>query len=97
MKRYAARTFAIAVIPLGLAAALFGPMAGAAQALPKNNCATVQEQVYNDWAEADFAESNAEAAAQRLDEASWAYYSSLAQSYNNEGDSLYNQYSGSCF
>ncbi len=49
MKVHGFRTLTLAAVPLGLAGALLGPMAGPADAQPDTNCAAIQDEAFSDW------------------------------------------------
>ncbi len=83
-------------MPVALAAAMLGPMAGpasAAASLPRQSLGSdMLTEVYEDWAEADYYLDDALAANNRGDWLAWGYYSEMAAEYQEDADDIYSQY-----
>jgi hypothetical protein len=93
MMHPAIRKLAFAAVPVALAAAMLGPMAGTANALPRQSrCADMLTEVYEDWAEADYYLDDAAAANARGDWLAWGYYSYMAAETQQDADGLYQNY-----
>jgi hypothetical protein len=90
MKLHSLRRPVLAVVPIVLAAGTLGLTAGSASAMPRQ-CGPIIDQVYYDWAEADFNTQYAAEANAAGDYLAVAYYSYQAAKYETEGDNLYNQ------
>jgi hypothetical protein len=89
------RKIAFAAVPVLVAGAMVGPMAGQASALPRQSiCSDMLTEVYGDWGSADFYREDAAAANERGDWLAWGYYSELAAEDQQDGDDLYHQYLG---
>lgn len=89
MKFQGLRRLGIAAIPVALAASMLGLTTGSASALPRT-CDLVLDEVYSDWAWADF---YAEDAAQAQAGGDWigaAVYRDWSNRYDNAGWTLYN-------
>jgi hypothetical protein len=85
------RRLMLAAVPFVVAAALLGPMAGAASAqVSLADCDGMISEVYEDWAYGDFNTQYAQDALAQGDYIGWGYYNSLAAQYNTAGDELYN-------
>jgi hypothetical protein len=89
MKFQGLRRLGIAAIPVALAASMLGLATGPASARPRA-CDLVLDEVYSDWAYADF---YAEDALQAQSQGDWigaAIYNDWSYRYANAGDTLYN-------
>ena len=89
MKFQGLRRLSIAAIPVALAASMLGLTTGPASALPRT-CDSILDEVYSDWAWADF---YAEDAAQAQAGGDWigaAVYTDWSNRYDNAGNTLYN-------
>ena len=91
MKLPRIRMIALAAVPVGLAAAMLGPMAGAANAMPRQ-CERVLDEVYTDWGLADIYEAEGREANAAGDWLAAGYYYGLAGQYNTAGDRLYDSF-----
>jgi hypothetical protein len=92
MKLCGIRGLILTAVPLALAAAMLsGPMAGAANALPRGpDCLALWMQVDDAYDQADMYARDALAADNRGDWLAWGYYSALAADWNLTGDDLMN-------
>jgi hypothetical protein len=86
------RRFTLVAAPLAVAAAmLVGPMAGTANALPKQQrCDALWEEIDDDFDTALMYTWDARDANNRGDWLAWGYYNALAGDYNQDGDDLLN-------
>ena len=83
------RRLGIAAIPVALAASMLGLTTGSASALPRT-CDLVLDEVYNDWAWADFYAADAAQAQAGGDWIGAAIYNDWSYRYANAGSTLYN-------
>jgi len=93
-RRTIIRRLAIAAVPIGAVAALLGPAAGAANALPigPDGCIALRGVVYDAWDESEHWEFEAGAALEQGDVTTWAEDNVIANGYKAQGDALYDQY-----
>ena len=89
MKFQGLRRLGIAAIPVALAASMLGLTTGPASALPRT-CDLVLDEVYNDWAWADFYAEDALQAQAQGDWIGAAIYRDWSNRYDNAGNTLYN-------
>jgi hypothetical protein len=89
MKFPGLRRLGIAAIPVALAASMLGLTTGRANALPKS-CDAILDELYNDWAWADFYAQDALDANARGDWIGAAVYTDWSNRYESAGNVLYN-------
>jgi hypothetical protein len=94
-----ARRLAIAAVPVAAAAALLGPAAGTASALPISGatCESIRVQVYDDWDNSDaWAHESSEAflSGNFLASETDSIY---ADQWKQKGDDLYDSYTDLCY
>ena len=89
MKFRGLRRLGIAAIPVALAASMLGLTTGSANALPRT-CDAILDEVYNDWAWADFYATDAEQANAQGDWTGAAVYTDWSNRYEYAGNALYN-------
>ncbi len=89
MKLQGLRRLSIAAIPVALAASMLGLATVPASALPRT-CDLVLDEVYSDWAWADFYAEDALQANARGDWIGAAVYNDWSNRYDNAGNTLYN-------
>jgi hypothetical protein len=83
------RRLSIAAIPVALAASMLGLTTVPASALPRT-CDLVLDEVYSDWAWADFYAEDAMQASAQGDWIGAAIYNDWSSRYDNAGWTLYN-------
>jgi hypothetical protein len=83
------RALVLAAVPIGLAAALLGPMAGAANAEPPEHCDEMHYVEYYDWGLGDLYENYADEDSARGDGMGAANYNYLSAKYDRAGDLIH--------
>ena len=78
----------VAAIPVALAASMLGLTTGSAKALPRQ-CNAILDEVYNDWAWADFYTIDAQQAQASGDWIGAAVYTDWSNRYEYAGNALY--------
>ncbi|HEY2269259.1 MAG TPA: hypothetical protein VGI96_42040 [Streptosporangiaceae bacterium] len=89
MKLPRIRALVLAAVPIGLAAALPGPMAGAANAETPEHCDEMHYVEYFDWGPASIYENYADEDSARGDWMGAASYNYLSTQYDHAGDLIH--------